>query len=75
LIVGDGAVAAQLTADLIAVSSLTVGAGAKITLNLLGSGGMLSGFSQLQEVPEPSAWLLLALGTALLTLYRQKRRE
>jgi autotransporter-associated beta strand protein len=73
LIVGDGAIAAQLSADLIAVSSLTIGAGAKITLNFLGSGGMLTGFSRLQAVPEPASCHLLILAGLMLLAARYNK--
>jgi autotransporter-associated beta strand protein len=63
LIVGNGSSAALLSADSIAVDSLTIAAGSKITLSAI-SGGPLS--DVMQPVPEPSSILLLSLAAVTL---------
>jgi beta-glucanase (GH16 family) len=61
LTVGNGAIAANLTVDSVAVGTLTIAAGAKLTIRPIPS-GPLSG--KIQSVPEPSIWILLLFATA-----------
>jgi autotransporter-associated beta strand protein len=71
LIVGQGSTAAMLSADYIAVGTLTLAPGSRVTINPI-PGGPLS--STLQPVPEPSTWslLLLTAAGALLIGHRRK---
>jgi autotransporter-associated beta strand protein len=70
LIVGDGSAAASLSADSVAVGTLTLAPGARITINPI-PGGPLSG--PLQSVPEPSSICLLILAASMLLVARYKK--
>jgi autotransporter-associated beta strand protein len=71
LIVGDGSAAASLTADSIAVGTLTVSAGSTITISPI-PGGPLSDF--LLPVPEPSTWGLILFAAVGALLIGQRRK-
>jgi autotransporter-associated beta strand protein len=73
LSVGDGSTAAQLTADSVAVGSLTVAAGAKLTIRPLGAGSALADASQMQSVPEPATWIILAFAAGMAGLIGRRR--
>jgi len=69
---------ASLTANSILQDTLTIGAGATLTLRPTTAGGDIGGLgnvSQQVPVPEPGTWVLLAAGAAcLLPLVRRQRR-
>jgi autotransporter-associated beta strand protein len=70
LIVGDGTTAASLSADSIIIGTVTLAAGARITINPI-PGGPQSG--PLQPVPEPSSICLLILAGSMLLAARFKK--
>ncbi len=67
LIVGDGSSAAQLTADYIAVDTLTVAAGATVTIRPISGGPLVE---SMQPVPEPSTWVLMISALCALGVLR-----
>ena len=71
LIVGDGATAASLTADSIAVDTLTIAAGSTFTISPI-PGGPLS--DSLLPVPEPSTWGLILFTSAGALFIGQRRK-
>lgn len=71
LVVGGGAYSTTLTAESIAIDTLTIAAGAVVVINPI-SGGPTTGSSDLTAVPEPSALVLLAIA-ALGFLVCRKR--
>jgi autotransporter-associated beta strand protein len=60
LSVGDGVNPVEVAADSISVGTLTIAAGAKITLRPL-PGGPMAGNGALKTVPEPNVFMLLAM--------------
>jgi autotransporter-associated beta strand protein len=73
LSVGDGINPVEVTADSISVSTLTIAAGSKITIRPL-LGGPMAGNGDLKTVPEPHAYILLALAALGLFVARRYRR-
>jgi autotransporter-associated beta strand protein len=71
LTVGDGSAAASLTADSVAVETLTISAGSILTISPI-PGGPLS--DSLLPVPEPSTWILI-LFAAVGPLFIGQRRK
>jgi autotransporter-associated beta strand protein len=71
LIVGDGSTAASLTADSVAVGSLTISAGSTLTISPI-PGGPLS--DSLLPVPEPSTWSLILLASAAALFIGRRRK-
>jgi fibronectin-binding autotransporter adhesin len=73
--VGNTIVAAgSLTATSVVQSSLTIGAGAKLTIAAITGDGPLAGLSTLSAVPEPSTWALLLLAGLGLGIYWRRSR-
>ena len=70
LIVGDGSTPASLTADSVNVGTLTLTAGATLTINAI-PGGPLA--RSLTAVPEPSTWLLIALAAGALLIGKRRK--
>jgi len=70
LIVGDGSTAARLIADSIAVETLTVSAGATLTISSI-PGGPVS--DPMLPVPEPSTWVLILFASVGALLIGQRR--
>jgi autotransporter-associated beta strand protein len=71
LYVGNGSVAAQLAADTLAVSSLVIAAGSKITIRPLASNPLAG---DMQAVPEPSSMILVLTGVLAAMLWRRRKR-
>ena len=77
-ITGNGSVAVEndtaLTAQSIKTGTLTIGAGATVTITPI-SGGPLAGQTGLTAVPEPSTLVMLSLAAlvGLFSMYRNKR--
>jgi hypothetical protein len=69
LVVGDGSGTTQLTAANIAVGTLTITAGSKVTISPL-SGAPLTA-SDTKAVPEPGTWILLLMAAAIVCLKRR----
>ncbi len=63
----------KLLASSIVCNTLTVGAGAEITIKPL-PGGPLAGMGSLSAVPEPSTWAMLVLAAIGLGIYRRRSR-
>jgi uncharacterized protein len=72
LIVGDGLSVASLTADSITGDTLTIAAGAILTIRPI-PGGPSSG--PLQPVPEPACIIMLILAGSILFAARRKKRS
>jgi autotransporter-associated beta strand protein len=72
---GDTTLAAgtQLIAASVIQNTLTIGAGAKLTITSF-AGGTLGGAGTLNAVPEPSAWVLLMPAAMGLGLYWRRRQ-
>jgi autotransporter-associated beta strand protein len=68
LTVGDGSYSTTLTADSIAVSTLTIAAGAEVVINAI-SGGPTAGGSDMTAVPEPCTFALLAIAALGLLIW------
>jgi autotransporter-associated beta strand protein len=64
---------ALLTATSITQNTLTIRAGAKLTIAAL-PGGALAGMNSLSQVPEPSTWAMLMLAAAVLGIYWRRSR-
>ena len=73
LIVGDGVSDANLTVDSISIASLTISSGSKITIRPIGSAESLTAAAQLQQIPEPSSFVLILISIAgFLYIFRQR---
>ncbi len=72
LVVGGGAYSTTLTADSIAVDTLTIEAGATVVIRAI-PGGPAAGGSDIISVPEPNAAVLLALAGLGVRIWWKKR--
>ena len=71
---GTLSVCGILTADSIVQNTLTIGAGATVTIRPI-SGGPLAAQFQISPVPEPATFTLLLLAGLVLGLWRLRRRD
>jgi hypothetical protein len=67
--IGTTSVSGSLVVDSIVQNTLTIGAGAKVTIRPL-SGGPMAGQFQITPVPEPSTFILIGIAFGLLVLKR-----
>jgi hypothetical protein len=63
----------QLTATSVVQNTLTIGAGATLTISAI-SGGSTAVTSSLTAVPEPATWTMLMLAAMGLGIYWRRRR-
>jgi hypothetical protein len=64
---------AALSAASVSQNTLTIGAGATLTIAAI-SGGPSSGGSSLATVPEPATWAMLMMAAMGLGIYWRRRR-
>ena len=74
LIVGDTAIATQLTVPSIKVGTLTIAANSTITIRPI-AGGPLAEMDSTSPVPEPSAIVLLGIGMASMIAFVWRKRK
>jgi fibronectin-binding autotransporter adhesin len=70
--IGDGTIATSVTADSVNMNTVTIGAGATLTIAAI-PGGPLAGFGSIAPVPEPSTWAMLMLAAMGLGIYWRRR--
>ncbi|MGA2061378.1 MAG: PEP-CTERM sorting domain-containing protein, partial [Thermoguttaceae bacterium] len=63
----------SLTATSVVQNTLTIGAGATLTIAPI-PGGPLAGLGSISPVPEPSTWALLMLAAMGLGIYWRRSR-
>jgi autotransporter-associated beta strand protein len=69
--IGNGA-ATSVTADSVKTGTLTIGAGATLTINAI-PGGPSAGLGPISPVPEPATWAMLMLAAMGLGIYWRRR--